>query len=64
MKVLEKVAALIGVSIASVVAEVIVLRVALACRSVIWPATGATYFNPTIRSIRVMPGSKISPVND
>ena len=60
MKVSEKIAALIGLSIAGVVAEVVGLRVALACGSVIWLAAGATYLHPSIRSIRVMPESKIS----
>ena len=64
MKVSEKVSALIGVSIASVVAEVTGLRVALACGSVIWRAASATYLHPKIRSIRVISGSKINPDND
>lgn len=54
-KVSEKVAALIGVSIAGVVAEVVGLRVALACGSVIWLFAGATYLHPAIRSIKTIP---------
>jgi hypothetical protein len=64
MKVSEKVATLIGVSIAGVVAEVVGLRVTLACGSVIWFAAGATYLHPAIRSIRVMSESKISSYSD
>jgi hypothetical protein len=64
MKVSEKVAALIGLSIAEVVAEVVGLRVTLACGSVIWFEAWATYFHPAIRSIRVIPESKISSDSD
>ncbi len=54
-KVSEKVAALIGVSIAGIIAEVVGLRVALACGSVIWLLAGATYLHPAIRSIKTIP---------
>ncbi|MBT4126717.1 MAG: MFS transporter [Chloroflexi bacterium] len=57
MKVSEKVAALIGVSIAGVVAEIFGLRVALAGGSVIWLMAGAIYLHPTIRSIKTIPVS-------
>jgi predicted MFS family arabinose efflux permease len=64
MKVSEKVATRIGVTIAGVIAEVVGLRVTLACGSVIWFAAGATYLHPAIRSIRVMSESKTSSDSD
>ena len=65
MKVSEKVAALIGVSIAGVVAETIGLRVALASGSVIWLFAGAVYLHPAIRSIKTIPsGDQHAKQND
>ncbi|MBC8453394.1 MAG: MFS transporter [Chloroflexi bacterium] len=58
MKVSENMAALIGVSIAGVVAEIVGLRIALGMGSVIWIVAGAIYLHPTIRSIRTIPGSE------
>jgi hypothetical protein len=58
MKVSEKVAALIGFSIAGVVAEVFGLRIALAAGSVIWLLAGVVYLHPTIWSIKTMPTSE------
>jgi len=55
MKVSEKVAALIGVSIAGVVAEVFGLRIALARGSTIWLFAGAVYLLPTVRQIKTLP---------
>jgi MFS family permease len=57
MKVSEKLAALIGVSIAGVVAETVGLRIALGLGSVIWITAGAVYLHPAIRSIRTIPGA-------
>ncbi len=58
MKVSEKVAALIGFSIAGVVAEILGLRIALAAGSVIWLTAGAVFLHPTIWAIKTMPTSK------
>jgi predicted MFS family arabinose efflux permease len=55
MKVTEKVSALIGVSIAGVVAEVFGLRVALAVGSVIWLFASAVYLLPAVRQIKTLP---------
>jgi MFS family permease len=57
MKVTELVAALIGVSIAGIVAETVGLRIALGAGSVIWLLAGAVYLHPTIRSIKTIPDS-------
>jgi MFS family permease len=57
MKVSELLAALIGVSIAGVVAETVGLRVALAIGSVIWLFAGIVYLHPAIRSIKTIPES-------
>jgi MFS family permease len=57
MKVSEMVAALIGISIAGVVAEMLGLRVALLAGSVIWLIAGAVYLHPAIRSIKTIPVS-------
>jgi MFS family permease len=57
MKVSEKAAALIGVSIAGIIAELVGLRAALATGSVIWLIAGAIYLHPTIRSIKTIPST-------
>lgn len=63
MKVSEKVAALIGVSIAGVIAETVGLRIALATGSVIWLTAGAVYLHPVIRSIKTMPTPSHPPTS-
>lgn len=55
MKVSEKLAALIGVSVIGVVAEVAGLRVALATGSVIWLMAGSVLLHPAIRNLREIP---------
>jgi predicted MFS family arabinose efflux permease len=57
MKVSEKVAALIGVSIAGIVAETVGLRAVLLTGNVIWLIAGAVYLHPAIRSIKTIPTS-------
>ncbi len=61
MKVTENVAALIGVSIAGVVAETLGLRAALVIGSMIWLIAGAAYLHPAIRSIKTLPTSAAEP---
>ena len=46
---------MIGVSIASVVAELAGLRIALAMGSVIWLMAGLVLLHPAIRNLRDMP---------
>ncbi|MDA1278457.1 MAG: MFS transporter [Chloroflexi bacterium] len=55
LKVSEKLAALIGVAIAGVVAEFAGLRIALATGSVLWLAAGMILLHPAVRSLRVLP---------
>lgn len=62
VKVSENVAALIGFSIAGVVAEIFGLRIALAAGSVIWITAGVVYLHPAIRSIKTMPSPAPNPV--
>lgn len=64
MKVSEKAAALIGVSIAGIIAELVGLRAALATGSVIWLIAGAIYLHPTIRSIKTIPSTHSSQQSD
>lgn len=53
----EKVAALIGVAIAGIIAELVGLRIALAAGSVCLLLAGLVYLNPAIRSIKTIPAS-------
>lgn len=61
LKVSEKLAALIGVSIAGVVAELAGLRVALAMGSTIWLMAGLVLLHPAIRNLREMPEEVAEP---
>ena len=62
-KVSESVAALIGVSVAGVVAELLGLRIALALGSCIWLVAGFILLHPAIRSIKTVPDEQSSGVN-